>query len=449
MCREVLYEDDEIKVIFRPGVSDYLLITFGDLISLASGDRFYADVPVTKLGMNCVGFMAKKPNWFPCANMEAAIRCIDNVVSRFSCRVAYGGSMGGYAAIKYSALLGVSEVIAFCPQWSIDPAECAGKRSGYEKFFNPSMAAMGIRKSDVAGRICVLYDPAHEIDSFHYSHIAALCDDLVSMRVRMAGHHVTSILAGTLNMSEIIEAFRDGDVAKLNCVVSDIRRKSKTRARILLQAAVNKHPILVHNIVYNSNIGYESMREFSYRLFSDLISLNKINEAREVIRRSGLSGCECRAGLLREMMVDCERRVLIKTSGVFMACHKTILVYSAFHGRLFHKDTATIKADRMNWYPVFLAKKFGFEVLALWISGRFLACHVDSHGQVGLKELPCEESEGLVVKGDDIGNGVTFLLNDSYISAELNGNIAYNRHKALEWEIFRRNKNNDVIFDLL
>ncbi len=54
----VMYEDDSIIAIYQKGKSAYLLVTFGDLIALANGTRFYADNPVTKLDISCVGFMA-------------------------------------------------------------------------------------------------------------------------------------------------------------------------------------------------------------------------------------------------------------------------------------------------------------------------------------------------------------------------------------------------------
>ncbi len=42
------------------------------------------------------------------------------IIQRFKNIVGYGGSMGGYAAIKYSNLLNMNRIIAFVPQYSID-----------------------------------------------------------------------------------------------------------------------------------------------------------------------------------------------------------------------------------------------------------------------------------------------------------------------------------------
>ena len=42
--------------------------------------------------------------------------------------------MGGYAAIKYSNLLNMNRIIAFVPQYSIDPEQVEDRR--YAEFFD-------------------------------------------------------------------------------------------------------------------------------------------------------------------------------------------------------------------------------------------------------------------------------------------------------------------------
>ena len=45
----VIYEDEQIRVLFWKGSSDRVVITFGDLISLAKDTRYFADTPLKKL----------------------------------------------------------------------------------------------------------------------------------------------------------------------------------------------------------------------------------------------------------------------------------------------------------------------------------------------------------------------------------------------------------------
>lgn len=440
MFREILYEDSEIKVIWQSGTSDFLLITFGDLVSLASGDKFYADNPVTKLNLNCIGFMAKKPNWFPSENMKAAIGHIQ-IMSQFTSRIAYGGSMGGYAAIKYSALLGATEVIAFCPQWSIDPKECVGKKNGYESKFKPSMAAMGIRKEDISGKICIFYDPSHEVDSFHFNQITALCENFISVKVYMAGHHITAILAGTSNLFAIIESVRLSDIERLKDIVNLSRRKSRYRKLTLLQRAMNRHPMLTHKLLMNNelvaDIGVKTWDALNARLFSFFISHENFREAYEVIDRLSRLVCKQRADLLQEAVVDAERKAVIKAYGFLFTHHKTILVYSPYLGKLCHIDSVTLKAKNMEFYPLFLTKQYNFEILAVWVRGIFYACCIEDNNQINLKELQlCQGDNSIIVKADEFDDGFTLLRKGCYLSAVKNGQVAYNRTCPLTWEIF-------------
>lgn len=70
----VIYEDEQIKVLFWSGNSERIVVTFGDLISLAKETRYFADTPLKKLGLSSIGFMAKRGNWFPQQSMHLAAK---------------------------------------------------------------------------------------------------------------------------------------------------------------------------------------------------------------------------------------------------------------------------------------------------------------------------------------------------------------------------------------
>lgn len=48
----VVFEDGEIKVLFWKGCSEKIIVTFGDLVSLADGTKYFADTPLKKLGLS-------------------------------------------------------------------------------------------------------------------------------------------------------------------------------------------------------------------------------------------------------------------------------------------------------------------------------------------------------------------------------------------------------------
>lgn len=149
------------------------MITFSDLYTRADGRRFFADIPAIKADLACIGVVAKRGNWYPKHNLEAAASVILDHIRGYESRILYGGSMGGYAAIKYSALLGATQVIAFCPQWSIDAEECKDiVNPGWQEYFSETMRGMGVKAQDIGGRVFVFSDKYQNVDNFHYQMLA-------------------------------------------------------------------------------------------------------------------------------------------------------------------------------------------------------------------------------------------------------------------------------------
>lgn len=99
--------------------------------------------------------------------------------SAFKNIVGYGGSMGGYAAIKYSNLLNMNRIIAFVPQYSIDPEQVEDRR--YAEFFNAVVNKdMQIQPQDVdvSREYIIVYDPYFSIDREHYLKIKEILPSL-------------------------------------------------------------------------------------------------------------------------------------------------------------------------------------------------------------------------------------------------------------------------------
>lgn len=113
---------------FLPGDSNTLVLSFGDLITRASGLSINAEKSLIKYQYNVIGVMPKQKSWFPQASMIELAKAISPILEGFKNIVGYGGSMGGYAAIKYSNLLNMNRVIAFVPQYSIDPEHVEDRR---------------------------------------------------------------------------------------------------------------------------------------------------------------------------------------------------------------------------------------------------------------------------------------------------------------------------------
>lgn len=230
----IIYEDDHLVAVWHPGASDFALITFGDLIGLANGRAFFAKGPVVKLGWACLGFMAKSGNWYPPESVSAAIAQAAPYLAPFAERITYGTSMGAYAAIKFSARLEATAVLALCPQWSIDRAECDGHDPGWQRHFLPAMRGMGIVGADVAGQVALFSDHGDRRDRFHTEKIAALAPQVQVINVPSLGHHVSKAFAGTDNLQAMVHLLRSGDLAGLRQLGRMVRRRSPVRIRRLV-----------------------------------------------------------------------------------------------------------------------------------------------------------------------------------------------------------------------
>ena len=239
---EIIYDDAELRVIWTAGSSKYAVISFGDLITRAEGTKYFADTPLKKSGITSVGVVAKRANWYPAENMRSARQAILSRVAHYRTLVSYGGSMGGYAAVKYSSLLGVSHVISLCPQWSIDPEECNGANPGWQNHFQARLRGMGVRPEDVGGKVYVFSDPHDGRDAFHTSRLSAICPSITTIAVPLVSHHVTPVLSGTRNLVRLIDMALSEDSASIRKFVKTVRRSNgiwRTRA---LEVGSQKFP---------------------------------------------------------------------------------------------------------------------------------------------------------------------------------------------------------------
>ncbi|WP_134325431.1 MULTISPECIES: hypothetical protein [unclassified Pseudomonas] len=438
---QIIFEDESIVVVWQPGQSDFMLVTFGDLANLASGASFYAGVPVRKLGLTCIGFMAKNPNWYPKKSVAKAVASIGEYFTGVKEVIAYGGSMGGYAAIKYSAALNATAVAAFCPQWTIDKGECNGRNPGYQEHFKNDMAGMGIRPEDVSGSLYVFFDPTHENDKYHAERISSMSTQAKHIPIRSVGHHVTSVLAGTDNMISILNMIRSNDYLGLRRLSNKIRKRHHTTAALLMPKIANRHPYLLRNIIFNPKFGEDNdeydvikLKTDALRLFSEQGNANLALEAVESIQSNGI----CR---IRKRMLDGYRNLLHDQLSVqsraISTVHGSIIAYSAIQGSLVHRARSEV-LSRVYLFPVIIFKYRDVSVLGVGLDGRDYLCQVTSKGDVRLADIGGVEVEmrTLITCFAQSKNVIQAKCRDFFVCAERGGNVAFNRKVAKEWETF-------------
>lgn len=227
-----------------------MVITFGDMFYLANGSTFFAEAPAKKLNLSAIGFMAKTRNWYPQESVRKAIVKIADILAQSDFRVVYGGSMGGYAALKFSRLLGADRVYSLVPQFSIAPNEICDHR--YNSYFNEnSNIDNAITYQDLAGDIYITHDPVFHLDHQHVDKISRLGYPITLIPLRFSIHGATTILASTSFFDAIICGDR---ISKRNllCIFKERKRVSRSYIEGLAEYLSHKKPRTALRLISNS-----------------------------------------------------------------------------------------------------------------------------------------------------------------------------------------------------
>ncbi len=151
----LIYSDENIEVIHRAGSSRYLLVTFNEMEMQANGSRFWAQRFCEKADIAALGFISRRPNWFPAASIVKAVDAAQPILRAAPERVLYGHSQGGYAALRYRRRFDATVAIAFCPQASIDPNAVPFDRR-FTRHFSPKLHTnMGSPRPSGRPRLCL------------------------------------------------------------------------------------------------------------------------------------------------------------------------------------------------------------------------------------------------------------------------------------------------------
>jgi len=429
---QVVYDDDEIRVIWHPGQTDFVLITFGDLITPAQGHRYFADKPAHKADIAALGIVAKSANWYPAGHVLRAYEAISPLIKDYPVKVAYGGSMGGYAAIKFSRLFGATHVIALCPQWSLDLAECEGINPGWQEHVRPDMTGMGIRAADIHGEVFLFVDRLNPMDMFHCRMIIRAFGGAEVINVPCVGHNVTSVFAGTNNLLALIAACRARDIPALRLFVRRTRRNYPLWREKLIAAAIARFPKASYGRLIEHAYRDRSIMRQNPRYMAGALTYR----ARSHGRGGAITFYHDFRDLLdpMEQMKLCAQLCRIaQTTPMLETVHGTALIYDLTHGICSHKKSC----EDVTEYCVKLEMSGGFAALYVLIGDARFYLLRDSRDSISTPPMAGDRRSPFGFEVEATGGG-TFALKDRdvYLTAEPGGKIIGNRKSASIWERF-------------
>jgi glycosyltransferase involved in cell wall biosynthesis len=423
----IVFEDEELQVFWLNGSSDFLLIAFGDLVSLANGQSFSVQRPASKLGITCLGVMAKRPNWYPRRNLEKLALAVSSLIAPYKNRVAYGASMGGHGAIKAAKLFQATTTIALCPQWSINPDDQKTVPLGWSEHFDKQvMSDMALQRGDLSGSIVILSDPGELRDEFHRQQIAALSKNVISVSVYFCDHNITPVLSGTPNFEEVLTLCRKGQYQALARFIDKVRRPHFFRKKALVERGLARKANLTARVALR-RLKYDAQMREVIRELPDALKdrlrkavgpADKLNYALFSINEAPTTFDKFTRSLELEREFDFQFELVTPFgTKVFYDVRKASLVHCA-------------EGQAPSYYrPVSLF--LHNEKLELFVEGRF--CRVslpERRGRVALHDI-------FFTLQNQEGGRVALQRDGLFLSADPRGTVSCDRVQASDWEFFQ------------
>jgi tetratricopeptide (TPR) repeat protein len=241
------------------------------------GDAVARKVPYSWLAID-----ALRAHWFAEVSWHNVADVVREAVRRYAIRVGFGHSMGAYAALRHSIDYQPRSILAFAPQWSIDPQDVRTFDTRYECHFDQHLHdGMSIKPHHVQGNALVFYDPHFPPDKEHASRIRA--PNAAAISVPNMRHDVIEVAKGSISMTYLV-------MRALGATASDYREM----ARFLNQQKKQ-------NPLYLINLSSKALKRNRATLAQTLAT--RANEHDPANRRAQLLGIQScfKQGLIDEV----------------------------------------------------------------------------------------------------------------------------------------------------
>jgi pimeloyl-ACP methyl ester carboxylesterase len=222
-----LFDGESLRAELFNGSAQRLFVSFRQRV----GDpgSFSDATPVrnfTGHGFAHLYLQSKRNDWYINSETEALESVLGAHCTRYSDAVAMGFSMGGYAALRFARVLGLSNVVLVSPQVSIHPKvvpwdrryrDCAGG-------FDRTLGDLAIHGA-VGLRGLMLFDPFRPKDWRNSDAISDLFPGIQPCRLAGGGHPATQILRAADGFKVLQSGLRDGELVRRD--ILDLHREAR------------------------------------------------------------------------------------------------------------------------------------------------------------------------------------------------------------------------------
>ena len=156
--------------------------------------------PIKNGSYNIIHFQSKNNCWYQNDDIFKSIDILKEFLSDKKFIITYGGSMGAYAAIAFSGVLGAQCTIALSPQFSLsqDFRKIAGDNRWLLETQNYSLDHIKDSSEKIIKGL-IIYDPLHHQDNIHAEHILKISEQF-PLKINGGWHSPAEILDNILNI---------------------------------------------------------------------------------------------------------------------------------------------------------------------------------------------------------------------------------------------------------
>ena len=158
-------------------------------------------------GIDAVHVLSRDNRWYQHAELDQALRAVATAVTGYDRVIAYGSSMGGFAALRYGATCGATVGLALSPQYTVDPAVVP-----FDRRWAEDVARIAFRQDDDLPALAeqyLVYDPCDTHDRRHFS-LFADRSPTIGVPVPHGGHPVGAYLVETDMLRLLVECVEAG-----------------------------------------------------------------------------------------------------------------------------------------------------------------------------------------------------------------------------------------------
>lgn len=227
------------------------------------GDGFdrlgFAETFLRRQRISALHVLGRGRDWYQYPDVFEACRAARATLPTQARVMAYGSSMGGYAALRFARALRAEAILAMSPQYSIDPAvvpwEERWRQDGARIAWRPELAG----PIDPGAPPLLVYDPTGP-DRRHAELIRAEAPSDV-FPIRYGGHPVTTVLKdlgllrplvlgtlmGTLDLAELRRQVRASRGRSPNWLGEVSARQPASRPLLAVALARRAHAVRPHD----------------------------------------------------------------------------------------------------------------------------------------------------------------------------------------------------------